>query len=173
MNHGTRTGYRRGCRCADCRDAQRRSVKRYRVAAGLYKDNGTHHFARRLTVPAHVVQAHVASLVSSGWTVAAITAELGLHRETVPKIVRGARTAVRATTAAAILGLDPLPAEVGVDEVVVDRLLSGADWRDVGATREERIAAALEALRRPDVALADIERRLGLRAGRDFPRRAA
>jgi lambda repressor-like predicted transcriptional regulator len=53
------------------------------------------------------------------------------------------------------------------DEVVVDRLLSGADWRAIGATRAERIAAA----ERMDV-LVEAGRHLGLRAGRDFtPRR--
>ncbi len=54
-----------------------------------------------------------------------------------------------------------------VDEVVVERLVAGADWRKIGATRAERIAAA----ERMEV-LVEAERHLGLRAGRDFtPRR--
>ncbi len=72
------------------------------------------------------------------------------------------------------------------DEVVVQRLVEGADWRKVGASRDERVAAAaiLDAryireaarlsaadLHNPNIdrfKRSDIERHLGLRAGRDF-----
>ena len=32
INHGTTSGYRKGCRCAECREAQRINCKRYREA---------------------------------------------------------------------------------------------------------------------------------------------
>ena len=32
INHGTSSGYRKGCRCAECREAQRINCKRYREA---------------------------------------------------------------------------------------------------------------------------------------------
>lgn len=49
-----------------------------------------------------------------------------------------------------------------VDDVVVERLVAGADWRAVGATRAERIAAAAH------MSGQEAERRLGLRPGRDY-----
>jgi hypothetical protein len=166
-------------------------MKRYRVAAGLRKNpDGSHYFVRRLAVSAEPIRAHLADLLENGWTVRAITAELGLHRETVPKIIQGARSTVRSATAAALLSLEPLD-PVDLDPVVVDRLVAGADWRTLGATRAERIAAAEKAwamwgpIRRaqkgqgtpdqnlPGESLTAIEDRLGLRAGRDFRREVA
>lgn len=54
---------------------------------------------------------------------------------------------------------------VDVDPVVVERLVASPDviWRSIGATRQERIEAAERIPNRSDA-----ERRLGLRAGRDF-----
>jgi len=57
----------------------------------------------------------------------------------------------------------PVP-DNDVDQVVVERLVQGADWRALHATRAERVAAALQM-----PSLAQAERHLGLRAGRDFP----
>jgi len=55
-----------------------------------------------------------------------------------------------------------------VDPVVVERLVAGEDWRRVGATRAERVAAA-----QLMPSINEAERRLGLRHGRDFTRQAA
>jgi hypothetical protein len=104
-------------------------------------------------------------------------------------LVRGL---LRRDIAAAILGIAPLDTDADyVDHVKVDRLIAGADWRDLRATRAERIAASERAwatwgpARRaakaqgtgdqflPGESLTSLEDRLGLRAGRDFSRAAS
>ncbi len=57
-----------------------------------------------------------------------------------------------------------------LDPVIVDRLASGSDWRDLGANRAERIAAYALARERGETRLA-ARRRLGLRTGDPMPRR--
>lgn len=87
--------------------------------------------------------------------------------------------------------VDLAPDEDLVDDVVVERLVAGAKWRDIGATRADRIAAAeilyarylreTAHLDRADLAdatrdrtrISDIERHLGLRIRRDFGVRPA
>ena len=60
-----------------------------------------------------------------------------------------------------------------VDDVVVDHLCHGKDWREIGATPAERRAAAERLDRTRAASRADIERRLGLRWGRDVTGAAA
>lgn len=78
------------------------------------------------------------------------------------------------------------PCQEFIDTVVVERLVDGAKWREIGASRAERVAAAqildLQYIREaaaltsaqladpslPRLKRNDIERHLGLRAGRDF-----
>jgi plasmid maintenance system antidote protein VapI len=68
-------------------------------------------------------------------------------------------------------GLDSAPDDTLIDDVVVDRLVAGGDWQALGANRAERITAAERAARAGE-SLHAIERRLSLRAGRDFNRKA-
>lgn len=56
------------------------------------------------------------------------------------------------------------PDEDAVDEVVVERLVDGAHWRDIGATKAERV----EAGRRLATHNKDVLRRLGLNSGREL-----
>lgn len=175
MNHGTTTtGYKTlGCRCEPCTRASVKASKLWRVRTGA--DRGDRP-TRPDLIDVTPVRAHVDRLVASGWTKREIAAEIGVTEFTLWSALYETRRPdgtkkIRRTRADAILALDPLE-PVDVDQVVVDRLVAGADWRTIGATRAERIQAAL----RVD-SLVEAERRFGLRAGRDFPnltqRRAA
>lgn len=189
MNHGTYSAYRKGgCRCDDCRAANIRHNKRYRLITGADR-NGVP--VRPISVPGHIVREHLARLRDSGWTDTALAAETGIGRNRIGDIRRGYK-ASRFTPGVAtrILAVEPLPDLADyADPVAVDRLASdGADWQTIGATRAERIAAAerlwwyWRPIRERQAAagtapqyldgpsLTDIERRFSLRAGRDFRR---
>ena len=168
MNHGTTTAYKQGCRCDDCRRAASRYRKMYRYRAGEEKRDGVLHYPRPQTVPIDRVVAHLAALTASGWRMTDIAAEAEVGRNYLWNIRAGKLIKrVRLDTEARILAVQPLE-PVDLDPVVVDRLIAGADWRSIGATRTERIAAAE---RLPSKA--DAERRFGLRQGRDFAVREA
>lgn len=165
--HGTIGGYRNhGCRCEPCTKAQTRWSKGYRLRTRADRNgNPTVHSS----VPAEPVRAHIAALVTSGWTLKGIARESGASFGAVQRIAAGHRRRVWMATAVAIADLEPF-APVLVDEIVVDRLIHtpvDGYWRDLGANRDERIAAA-ELADRAGVPRAHIERRYGLRAGRDF-----
>lgn len=188
--HGRTIGYRRyGCKCDACLAAHRRAVTSWRIRSraeqgGRAKDVPV----VPQSVPADVVAAHIEALRAGGETLRAIAALAGVSPAAVARIARGDRERVRRSTAECILAVDPLPDDDAPDPVVVDRLVAGADWKAIGATRVERIAAAEKSwaywgpIRRaekaqgtsdqwlPGESLTAIERRLGLRSGRDFGR---
>lgn len=169
--HGTVARYCAGCRCKPCDRANYRRQKRYRMATGAGADGKPQ---RPLTVDAGPVRAHIAVLVASGWTRTQIAAEVGrtvfwLHAIVDRTRSKTGRKRIRRDIADALLAIQPL-APVTVDEVVIDRLIRtpvDGYWRDLGANRDERIAAA-ELADRAGVPRAHIERRYSLRAGRDF-----
>jgi transcriptional regulator with XRE-family HTH domain len=184
--HGTYAKYRKeGCRCVPCTRANARASKVYRLRTGADR-NGIP--AVPLSVPGERVRAHLAALTASGWTRAAIAAETGITPNRVGELIRGYHASwVQQPTADRLFALAPYDT-VDVDDVVVDRLIAGADWRDLAATRAERIAAAERAWAMwgparlaakaqgtsdqalPGESLTSLEDRLGLRAGRDFSR---
>lgn len=187
MNHGTTTGYGKGCRCEPCTRANRLRMLRWQVRTrrGESLDK----------VPIDPVREHVHRLRASGWTLPAIAEETGVSFHTV-KVVTANRTDrrhVHRWVAASLLALQPLE-RVDVDPVVVDRLVAAYPnrvWDSLGATRAERVAAAevLDArghqVRRHlrDAGYGDqqietpsrtgIEDALSLRMGRDFAIRSA
>lgn len=140
--HGTLTGYtNRGCRCDPCTTAQRRYVTMYRLRTKSDHDGRP---SLPVLVDAAPVAAHVATLLASGHTRSGIADECGVSRAAVIRIAAGHRTTIKRTTAARILAVEPIPAPDPslVDEVLVERLADGADWRAIGATKAERLAAA-------------------------------
>lgn len=150
-DHGQRARYLRGCRCEPCRDAHRRYCKTYALTARVNYDRsgvrGQPLQPRR--IPSGPVVAHLNALLASGWTKAAIVREVTGGPNTgghIYRLLRGEQPRVLRSTAARILALEPL-APVEVDEVVVERLVSGADWRALSATRAEREAAVRAAAR--------------------------
>ena len=163
--HGTYSGYRNhGCRCDACDLNYRRSQKRYRIVAGR---DSRGNVLRAISVDADRVRDHIDALRDSGYpSLAAVAREAGVSRFAVERIAAGARRSVQRRVALAILALEPLQ-PVDLDPVVVDRLVAGADWRTIGATRAERIAAAERLDRTGAASRVAIERRLGLRWGRD------
>lgn len=164
MNHGRATTYRRGCRCEDCTRAMMRDRKSHRLRTGT-TDGPT---VNPVMIDAAPVAAHIRTLVASGWPWRHLAAEVGWSNHgRLSLIAQGKTRRVYRTTAARILAVQPLE-PITFDPVVVERLVDGADWRRIGATRAERIAAA-ELM----PTKADAERRLGLRAGRDFAVRGA
>lgn len=74
------------------------------------------------------------------------------------------------------LAAQPVLGDLGdrndIDQVAVERLVFGEDWRSIGATRLERIAAA-EQLLAADHPKQRIERQLGVQFGRHYGRRGA
>lgn len=172
MNHGTLTSYKNnGCRCDDCRRAAVRNVKRWRLRTKADLKTGVPAIPDLVDITA--ARNHYWALRASGHTVGDIALEIGLTTAHLSWLMGPANTRprIRRETAARILALDPLE-PVDVDTVVVDRLVAGADWRAIGATRAERIAAA-ELLDRRGTPRNDIERRLGLSWGRDVRRVAS
>lgn len=186
FEHGTRDTYTfHGCRCDDCRKAQMRAVKAYRLATRAdSRGRPTMH----LTVDAEPARQHVAALRASGWTLAEIAREIGVGPDAIWQNINPSKQRIRRERAEALLALAPLE-PVAVDRVVVERLVDAfpaRTWDDLGATRAERIAAAeqLDARGRSlrpylkgrgfgdQQVLApgrnEIERCLTLRAGRDF-----
>jgi transcriptional regulator with XRE-family HTH domain len=190
VNHGTTTAYKHGCRCDECAVEHYRYRKAYALRARERKIAGRAVITAPQTVPAADVIRHLWALVDSGWTMTQIAAELGMGRNHLWNIRAGKFARLRPATAARVLSLAPLE-PVDLDPVVVDRLIAGADWRALGATRAERVAAAERAWsmygpqRRaakeqgtsdqalPGESLTSLEDRLGLRAGRDFSRAVA
>lgn len=194
-NHGTRARYLRGCKCDPCRAAHSAYCKRYRYLAAVEPRRGDKRNkpTRPMRTDVAPVAEHIARLIASGMTLAAIQREASVSNAHASKIMRGQVRAVHRAIAARILAVEPLPAPDPdlVDPVVVERLIGGEHWRALGASRAERIAAAehlaaehaaaRERLRRmgygdqeiPGASRNAIERRLGLRAGRDYARRTA
>ena len=194
MTHGTATAARANCTCDTCRHYRTRMKKLWRVrtqapTGGPDKDKPR----RPANIPIAPVHAHIDRLLASGWTLRQIAAETGRTQQALWNVLRrptrnGApKTRIRRDTAAQLLALEPLPRlDDYTDPVVVDRLIAGADWQTIGATRAERIAAAerlawywtpIRARQRAEgmaeqacdgESLTSIERRFGLRAGRDF-----
>jgi hypothetical protein len=139
-----------------------------------------------MRIDAAPIAAHIETLLASGYTLAEIQREAAVSNAHATKIRRGYVKRVHRDIAARILAVEPIPEGDPdyVDHVVVDRLLHPlASWRDVGATRAERIAAAeilaariarvetgVNGHAQPWETLSSIEARLGLRAGRDFDR---
>lgn len=199
MNHGV-AAYNRGCRCPECREASRIRVADY--AKRVYLNRGPLRVdatgtRRRIQALAAIGWTFSEQARRAGVSVQAL--HRYTRTETTTPVVRDRvhrlydelsgtpGPSKYARTTAARHGWarpidwdddaldDPGSApwtttfdtEVDLDPVVVDRLLAGTDWRAIGATRAERIAAAE---RTPVVA--EAERRYGLRAGRDFRRRA-
>jgi len=193
-HHGTIAGYRTyGCKCDDCRAAHRRAVTDWRIRSRASARKATKDQpAIRQTIPAPPVADHLAELRATGWTWAAIARDTGIGEATIARIANGDRQRVLRRVGTALLAVAPLPDLTDyIDPVTVDRLVHGGDWQALNASRAERIAAAEAAwalwgpIRRAEGAagiaeqaksgesLTGIERRLGLRAGRDFNRRRA
>lgn len=191
MNHGTTTAYKLGCRCDACAAEHYRYRKGYALRARERKQGRRAVITNPQTVAPDEAIRHLWALVESGWTMTAIAEEAGMGRNHLWNIRAGKFTRLRVVTADRILAVDPLEPDDAPDPVVVDRLVAGGDWRAMGATRAERIAAAEKAWAMwgpiraaetaqgtasfdlPGESLTDLERRLSLRAGRDFKRRAA
>lgn len=155
MTHDSAT-YDRGCRCPQCRRANAT-----RVALWQHR---TRYGAVPVRVPIGPVRDHVIRLRATGWTLREIASEADISFHTVKAVTANTvvKKYVTREVADRILAVEPLT-PVTVDPVVVERLVAGADWRAIGATRQERIEAAERMPSR-----AEAERRLGLRAGRDF-----
>ena len=157
MKHGTNNCYvNRGCRCEPCTRAQRLRVNLYRSKTGAGSRRGP---VDPIFVPIEPARAHVRQLRDSGYLLTWIAADIGASLATLSWAMSKGRRIDR-HRAARILALRPLEA-VAVDEVVVDRLLVGADYKTIRATREERLAAYAA---RPSDAMA---RHLGLNATRE------
>ena len=139
--HGKAGTYASGCRCEACTHGSMVTQKRYRMATGA---NGRGRTPNPLLVDRGEAVAHWRALRASGWRADDLAAELGMSRSLLSWTMTNTRhTKIRRTTADAILALEPLRA-VAVDDVVVHRLVVGfpdADWRALGATRDERLAA--------------------------------
>lgn len=157
--HATRARYLRGCRCEPCRDAHRRYSKAYKHRVKADPSTGVP--AAPMRLDATPVREHVRALLDSGWTKAAIQREAGLATSHCSHLLSGEYPTIHRRVAARLLDLEPLR-PVEVDEVVVARLLDGAAWRDLNATRAERLAA-FEAAGRTNAAAV----RLGLKADRE------
>lgn len=182
MNHGTSATYARGCRCDRCRAANAGRV-------GLWQHR-TRSGADPIRVDKAPAREHIAVLRASGWTLQGIAEETGYSFHTIKELTAASstRSRVHRDVAAAVLAVAPLE-PVLVDAVMVDRLVAAYParvWDDLGASREERLAAAavLDARgntvrehlatrgfgdQQTDVPSRNgIERALTLRAGRDF-----
>ena len=96
--HGTRAGYVAGCRSVECRDANRRWVKRYRLDASR---NGG-----RTTVPIEAIRQHVLHLQQT-MSLVAIGSASGTSSAQLSRLLQGAHTRMHAKTAAAILAVRP------------------------------------------------------------------
>lgn len=142
MTHGTRAGYLRGCRCEDCADAHYRYTKAYKHRVKADPQSGVP--ARPVRVPSGPVREHIAALRASGWTLAMIEREAPTSKSQAAHLARGDYPSVRRDIAARILALEPLT-PVDMDEVVVNRLVIGEDWRRIRANRAERLAAFAQA----------------------------
>lgn len=141
-DHGQRARYLRGCRCEPCRDAHRRYCKWYRLATRSETRRGPRNSlpTEPMRVPPAPILGHLAALTASGWRQADIARETGIDSGYLSRLIAGQFRGVHRRNAAALLALAPL-APVEVDEVVVERLVAGADWRALSATRAEREAA--------------------------------
>jgi hypothetical protein len=137
--HGTRSRYKAGCRCDDCRKANARAQKEYRHRARCYTSDGTPEIPQR--VPAEPVVEHIEKLIASGWLKKDIATDAGTKASTISGIARRKWPKMARHIANAILALEPLE-PVAVDPVVVERLVAGKDWRAENATHAERVAAA-------------------------------
>jgi transcriptional regulator with XRE-family HTH domain len=144
--------------------------------------------------PAAPVAQHIQRLIDSGWSRRDIADSAGMLPSHVSNLRLGYQRTVDRTIADAVLALEPLRVDPDyIDPVLVDRLAWGlVDWRTLDPQPSTRIrAAAAETawarwgpIRRAEAAwgiaeadksgesLASIERRLSLRAGRDFNRKA-
>lgn len=158
--HGTRARYLRGCRCGACHDANRRYLKAYRVRTRAERGRPT----QPVRVPAGPVREHLRALFTSGWQWRHVEAEAGVGGGHLSRLLRVYATCHR-DIAARILALEPLQ-PVEYDPVVVERLADGDQWRDLRATRPERLAAYELATGRGESG-ARAATRLGL-AGRDI-----
>jgi len=94
--HGTANGYKRGCRCEDCRAAYREWARDY---MRRYRQG------QRTRVPAAEVHRHIARLREAGLTVEVIAKAAGIPPETVHNLVRRRLRTVWPKTADAILGV--------------------------------------------------------------------
>lgn len=142
MKHGTYVAYaKHRCRCRDCADAYYRHAKDYRIRADYDQRKGGARILQRIDATACIE--HLDRLLASGLTRPEVADLAGLPYQTIAH-VHGHRPArVHRRTAAAILAVEPLPdLSDYVDPVVVDRLAAGGDWRTVGASKAERLAAA-------------------------------
>lgn len=196
MKHGTTTAYTtHACRCDDCRRANMRAKKSWRIRTRAL--NGD--IARDpINVPVERARQHVAALIASGWTRSQIARETGRSIQALYNLLdrprgTGPKT-IRRDIEAELLAIQPLPdLDDYIDPVLVDRLAWGlVDWRTMNPQPSPRVRAAAADLawarwapiRRAEAAwgiaeqdksgesLTSIERRLGLRAGRDFNRKA-
>lgn len=158
-DHGTTSRYKVGCRCDACRDNQRRRMTKWRLRTGEDRVRGARTVARPDRIDATPVRAHIAALIASGWSLAAIDREVGLVRHAY-KIANGRHPKILRETAAAILAVSPLPDPASVvDEVAVERVLAG-NAPLTSLTPAERDACRVAAARRGWTA-AEISRHLG------------
>lgn len=97
-DHGDHRLYRHGCRCQECRDADRNNrkkgeLRRHRGVSGH--------------VPGPLVAAHINALTNSGWTRAQIAATSGVSDRAIGYILTG-QTRVQRGNAVKLLRLQPL-----------------------------------------------------------------
>ncbi len=149
-DHGTRARYLRGCHCDDCRAAHSAYCKRYRYLAAVEPRRGDKRNkpTRPMRTDVAPVAEHIARLIASGMTLAAIQREASVSNAHASKIMRGQVRAVHRAIAARILAVEPIPDPASViDEVAIERVLTGNATVDT-LTRSERHAARVEAARR-------------------------
>lgn len=80
--HGTSSGYRGGCRCAECREAQRLSLDHYRRQRAYGRPTSN-------LVNAEPVRQHVREQMSAGLTYRSIARQAGVSQAAVQRLLYG------------------------------------------------------------------------------------
>jgi hypothetical protein len=121
--HGTRSRYVRGCRCDECRAANRRYSRERALAVSRGRWDGYR--------PREASQKHLEWLRTQGVGLRAVSAATDIPRTTLARIVKGAHPWVRGSTEQKILAVTP---DVRGDWTLVD---AGPTWERIAWLLEE------------------------------------
>lgn len=94
--HGTADGYRKGCRCTNCRQAETRRKKRFAVVGPLTTDTAD-------------VVAHIYTLIGRGGSYQSIANAASCGIDTIKRAANGSHARIRHTTRARILAVTSAP----------------------------------------------------------------
>lgn len=119
MNHGTRYGFRSGCRCDACRESEREYQRGYYLVLREVTGGGG-------LVPASPVLAHLDALIANGMTSRRIARVCGVNESTIRGICRRPTGTVHKRVADRILTVRPGVTAVGLTRRV--RALAALGW---------------------------------------------